>query len=217
MNAFALLRNALWTACLSIVLIMLFSCGRSANAQSSPAIFPVASSVAVSGFPVFIGDFNGDGKPDLASYIFTTTTAPTSVDIQLNFGGSASTTVTTSLCVAGGGQPSFADVNNDKKLDLVYSCNGFLTIQLGNGDGTFQAPAYFGKYLGTLVFADLNGDGYLDIAALIPNANAPPQVAVFLNQGATAPGVFATPTLYAAPNGATGLWPATLMETANRT
>ncbi len=55
------------------------------------------------------------------------------------------------------------------------------------------------------MFVDLNGDGYLDIAALIPTANAPPQVAVFLNQGATAPGVFATPTLYAAPNGATGL------------
>jgi hypothetical protein len=80
-----------------------------------------------------------------------------------------------------------------------------LTIQLGNGDGNFQAPAFFGKFIGTLVFADLNGDGYLDIAALIPTANAPSQVAVFLNPGATAPGVFATPTLYAAPNGATGL------------
>ena len=40
---------------------------------------------------------------------------------------------------------------------------------------------------------------------LFPLANAPSQVAVFLNQGATAPGVFATPTLYAAPSGATGL------------
>ena len=55
------------------------------------------------------------------------------------------------------------------------------------------------------MFADLNGDRYLDIAALIPNANAPPQLAVFLNQGATAPGMFASPTLYAAPSGATGL------------
>ena len=138
--------------------------------------------------------------------ITTISNSQTSVGIQLSFGSSAPTTVTTPLCVAGAGQPSFADVNNDKKLDLVYSCNGFLTIQLGNGDGTFQPPAYFGKYQGTPpVFADLNGDGYLDIAALVPSANAPPQVAVFLNKGATAPGAFASPTLYAAPNGATGL------------
>jgi hypothetical protein len=206
MNTFALLRNALWTACLSIALIVLFNCGRLANAQTSQAIFPVASSITLPGNsnPVFIGDFNGDGKPDLA-YIDISSSSQSSLGIQLNFGSSAPATVTTPLCVAGALQPSFADVNNDKKLDLVYSCNGFLTIQLGNGDGTFQAPAYFGKYIGTLVFTDLNGDGYLDIAALIPTANAPSQVAVFLNQGATAPGAFATPTLYAAPTGATGL------------
>jgi Bacterial Ig-like domain (group 3)/FG-GAP-like repeat len=204
-NTFALVRNAFWTACLLTALIIVGISSRSANAQSSPAIFPVASPITLPGGsnPVFIGDFNGDGKPDLAYYTYTNNQY--SVGIQLNFGSSAPTTVTTPLCVAGAGQPSFADVNNDKKLDLVYSCNGFLTIQLGNGDGTFQAPAYFGKYIGTLVFADLNGDGYLDIAALIPTANAPSQVAVFLNQGPTAPGVFATPTLYAAPNGATGL------------
>ena len=207
MNTLALVRNAFWTTWLSVALIVLLSSSRPAGAQSSPAIFPVASPITLPGgsYPDFIGDFNGDGKPDLASFLSATTT-PASVAIQLNFGGTAPATVTTALCVAGAAQPSFADVNNDKKLDLVYSCNGFLTIQLGNGDGTFQAPAYFGKYSGTLVFADLNGDGYLDIAALIPIANAAPQVAIFLNQGATAPGVFATPKLYAAPSGATGLW-----------
>ena len=207
MNTFALVRNVFRTSCLFIAIIVTFSCGGSANAQSSQPIFPVASPITLPGdsFPVFIGDFNGDGKPDLA-YIDFMSGSQSSLGIQLNFGSSTPTTVTTPLCVAGASQPSFADVNNDQKLDLIYSCNGFLTIQLGNGDGTFQPPAYFGKYSGTSVFSDLNGDGYLDIAAFIYNANAPSQVAVFLNQGATAPGAFASPTLYAAPSGANGLW-----------
>ena len=210
-NTLALVRNALWTVCLSIALLVLFSCGRLANAQSSQPIFPVASPIALPAGtnPLFIGYFNGDGKPDLA-YIDIISSSQSSLGIQLNFGSSAPTTVTTPLCPSPVGSSSplvnFADVNNDKKLDLVYSCNGYLTIQLGNGDGTFQTPAYFANKLrNSPVFVDLNGDGYLDIAALIPTANAPSQVAVFLNQGATAPGVFATPALYAAPNGATGL------------
>ncbi len=204
MNIFALLRNAHWTACLSILVIVLLSCGITANAQSSQPIFPVASSVVLpaGSNPLFIGDFNGDGKPDLAY----TSSNGQSLGIQLSFDSSTPTTVTTALCVAGAAQPSFADVNNDKKLDLVYSCNGFLTVQLGNGDGTFQPPTYFGNYSTTFpVIADLNGDGYLDIAALVPGGNAPSQVAVFLNRGAATPGTFASPTLYAAPMGATGL------------
>jgi len=205
MNTFALLRNALRATCISVALIVFLSCDKAANAQASQAIFPVASSRTLPGdsSPIFIGDFNGDGKPDLA-YIETISGGQLSLGIQLNFGASAPTTVTTPLCVAGASQPSFADVNNDKRLDLVYDCNGFLTIQLGNGDGTFQAPAYFGKYAGAL-FVDLNGDGYLDMAAFVANPNGITQVAVSLNQGATAPGVFGSPVLYAAPNGAFGL------------
>jgi Bacterial Ig-like domain (group 3)/FG-GAP-like repeat len=205
-NTFALLRNALWATCLCVALIVFFSCDMPANAQASPAIFLVASPRTLPGdsSPIFIGDFNGDGKPDLA-YIELISSGQLSLGIQLNFGGSAPTTVTTPLCVAGATQPSFADVNNDKKLDLVYSCNGFLTIQLGNGDGTFQPPAYYAKFAGAPVFADLNGDGYLDIAAFDANPTATPQVSVFLNQGATAPGVFGSPVQYAVPNGATYL------------
>jgi hypothetical protein len=41
----------------------------------------------------------------------------------------------------------------------------------------------------TPVFVDLNGDGYLDIAALIAvsDANAPRQIAVYLNRGSSEP------------------------------
>ena len=53
---------------------------------------------------------------------------------------------------------------------------------------------------------DLNGDGYLDIATFVFNSSpAVPQVAVFLNKGATSPGVFASPKLYALPSSASGV------------
>jgi hypothetical protein len=61
-----------------------------------------------------------------------------------------------------GGQILYGDLNNDKKIDLIW--NG--AVYLGNGDGTFrQLP--LGITLGTnlqpLAIADLNGDGFADL------------------------------------------------------
>jgi hypothetical protein len=205
MNSFALPRSILRNACLLTALIIVGISSRSANAQSSPAIFPTANPLNLSGIPIFTGDFNGDGKPDLAYLIASNT--QWSLGIMLSFGSNAPTTVTTPLC-PNGQEPavSFGDVNNDKKLDLVFWCNGYLTVQLGNGDGTFQTPAYFPITFATPVLVDLNGDGYLDIASFVPNQSpAVPQVAVFLNKGAMSPGVFTSPKLYALPSSTFGL------------
>ncbi len=206
MNPFALLRNALRPACLFVALGILGFVGGSANAQTQPAIFPVVPQITfpADAFNVFAGDINGDGTPDLA--YFTLTSSATTLGVLLNVGSNAPTTVTTNLCPGSSGIPqvNFADLNNDKKLDLVFFCNGYLTIQLGNGDGTFQAPAYFAGYSGMPVFADFNGDGYMDIATLGGPANTVPQVSIYLNHGSSGPGTFASPKLYPAAN-STGL------------
>lgn len=66
------------------------------------------------------------------------------------------------------------DVNNDGKLDLVWtpnSNNDFgspaqqVNVQLGNGDGTFQPPISTAAFPGVFVvgYGDFNGDGNLDL------------------------------------------------------
>ena len=120
----------------------------------------------------------------------------------MDFAGSSPTNVNTTICSGA----IFADVNNDKKLDAISSCNGYITVQLGNGDATFQAPAYYAFNGGASALVDLNGDGYLDIAAVqIGTGVRPVAVAVLLNKGSTGPGVFGSPTEYAFPPPASGL------------
>ena len=66
------------------------------------------------------------------------------------------------------------DWNGDKKPDLAIvnqcqtsgNCSGTVTILLGNGDGTFQAPPSYasgGYDAGSVALGDLNGDGNLDL------------------------------------------------------
>ncbi len=55
------------------------------------------------------------------------------------------------------------DFNRDGKLDIAVS-GGALSVLLGNGDGTFQAPVIYSYPLGVpLAVGDFNGDGKLDL------------------------------------------------------
>ena len=194
----------------AVLLISLLLLVASAAGAQTP-VFPTQSftpQVGVLVSTLATGDFNGDGQPDLAylSVPGSGTPSPT-LTVLLNQGAAKSpiavTTNSLTACSPSSQRYSLvaADMNKDNKLDLVLTCpTGYVVVLIGNGDGSFQSPAYY-AVSGPVALAppvDLNGDGYLDVAVstLLNNASG---VSVLLNQGSTASGTLSTAKAYPGP------------------
>ena len=151
-------------------------------------------------------DFNGDGQVDEAS-----PNGINAIGISFNNGANHSPTFSTIQLTCQPQSVVAADLNNDNKVDLAFSCQtpnqpAYVGVVLGNGDGTFQAASYYAvpgaPSVPVLTAVDLNGDGYLDVAVLSGTS----QVGVLLNQGSSKPGSLLTASLYAAPTGVSLLY-----------
>ena len=130
-----------------------------------------------------VGDFNGDGKQDIAGMPYGIKPA---VQVLLGNGDGTFQQVTPEdllLPVIPGDRlgsvispPAEGDFNRDGKLDLITTISVYNAIEqvgmyistlLGNGDGTFQQLTLqqidLTSYNGFVV-GDFNGDGILDVA-----------------------------------------------------
>lgn len=137
------------------------------NAAEFPAAVP--NQTAPTG--VAVGDFNGDGKPDLV-VASSTGCCPLSGGISV-LANNGNGTFQTPLLYPNpngvdSGQVAVADLNLDGKLDVVESSMGGhnVAVFLGNGDGTFQtAKTFLVPWATAVAVGDLNGDKKPDIVA----------------------------------------------------
>lgn len=191
--------SAIWFVAMGAIFCQLLS------AQSSAPLFPVTPVVGSFATSAVVADFNGDGKPDLAFVPQTDPTGTGGISVTLDFAGADPVTINTPVCtgssaISGTAPIAAGDLNNDGNLDLVVACQGYLAVLLGKGDGSFESPVYYSAGSGPASFptlVDLNGDGYLDVAAFT-SLSTTPSVAVFLNEGSAAAGTLGTPKNYPA-------------------
>jgi len=143
------------------------------NAQVTYSL-SIISLIPTTPSALVIGDFNGDGIPDIG-VVGINLSAGGIVDILEGDGNGAFTNVTTSGISVGAGPSSIVagDFNGDGNLDFAVANLSDNTISVMRGDGsgpTFTAASGspFSTGGGTspaaIAVADFNGDGQLDLA-----------------------------------------------------
>src|SRR5262249_22693872 len=129
------------------------------------------------------GDFDGDGRTDLAVVFFNDFLSPDALRRQWNWAvflnqgdGTFAAGGTGGLGAASSGDLIdslyAADLNNDGHLDLLAALSSHTEALLGAGDGTFSGPVEgplstdLANIAQPTALADFDGDGYLDLAVL---------------------------------------------------
>jgi hypothetical protein len=151
---------------------------------------------------VFVGDFNGDGKSDLAFLGGTDPTQATQLFVFTSNGDGTFVAHANTLGCCAFGVPAttsydllMGDFNGDGRSDFAMiggSNQSHLFVFMSNGDGTFSTSStiltccVFGnppRNSWDYIAGDFNGDGKTDFAMLGGVANGSSQIFVFMSNG----------------------------------
>ncbi len=186
------------TATARFIGITLVALGLVTPAQAQCPNFGAATNFAAgtNPFSVAIGDFNGDGRSDLA----VANTGSNNVSILLGTGTGTFGAATNFAAGTGPFSVAIGDFNGDGRSDLAVANEGSnnVSILLGTGTGTFSAATNFaaGTNPRSVAIGDFNGDGRSDLAVTNVSSN---NVSILLGTG--------TGTFGAATNFAAGTFP----------
>jgi hypothetical protein len=161
---------------------------------------------------IAMGDFNGDGKMDLAMTVCGDVNCATAGSVQLLLGNGDGTFTVGGVYVAGAfgttaDTLASGDFNGDGTPDLVVVNNGInkfgdVSVLLADGKGGFLAPVAYPVIGSTPVWvavADFNGDHKLDLAVSVTTTNS---VSILLGKG---DGTFQPAVSYAVESGPQGI------------
>ena len=147
------------------------------TAPSGPPLrVPIVQSAEIPTPTLVTGDFNGDGRLDLAVSEYADAEHENITILPGNGDGTFGQPLEIPVALVGVESLVAGDFNHDGNLDLAAegsdpqtASTEAIVVLMGNGDGTFQAPRYLDTALnsfetGGLATGDFNGDGRLDLA-----------------------------------------------------
>jgi hypothetical protein len=132
---------------------------------------------------VELGDFNGDGKVDVAVGASGSGTVGSTLTVLLGHGDGTlaapllSTQTEPEVPLLPGGDEvavASADLRGNGRIDLIGGGIDGVRVHLRNSDGSYAAPVTYGlgARVSEIATGDLNDDGKPDIVALLPDQNA---------------------------------------------
>ena len=154
---------------LKLAMVVVLGAGFSA-AQAPDFVGAASYATTGSSAQIAVGDFNGDGRPDIATY----ESATQSLSLLLgNADGTYQAGVAQALNSPANSMVA-ADFNGDGVADLALSTGSFVAVLINNGGAGFAPPAFYSASVSAnfVTAADMNHDGFSDLVVAGSNGFA---------------------------------------------